>query len=136
KHVRQLSTVAFFGILSVITLRSALLASFVNYDYATEFLVYAHAAPGVNWVLDDIEAISLATTDGYDVRIVYDNEVSWPYSWYFRNYNNVQYVGENPTRRDIDDAVIVLVGAANRSKVEPLVEDRFVRFDHIRLWGH
>lgn len=134
KHVRQIASVAFFGILSVLTLRTGLLASFVNYDYATEYLVYAHAAPGVNWVLDDIEEISLATTDGYDARIVYDNEVSWPYSWYFRNYNNVQYVGENPTRRDIDDAVIVLVGAANRSKVEPLTEDRFVRFDHIRLW--
>lgn len=134
KHIRQIATVAFFGLLSVITLRTGLLASFVNYDYATEYLVYAHAAPGVNWVLDDIEEISLATTDGYDARIVYDNEVSWPYSWYFRNYTNVQYVGENPTRRDIDDAVIVLVGAANRSKVEPLVEDRFVSFDHIRLW--
>ncbi len=134
KHVRQLAVVSFFGILSVLTLRSALLASFVNYDYATEFLVYAHAAPGVNWVLDDIEEISLATTDGYDVNLVYDNEVSWPYSWYFRDYTNARYVGDNPTRRDIDDAVIVLVGAANRSKVEPLVEDRFVSFDHIRLW--
>jgi len=134
KHVRQLALVSFFGILSVLTLRTGLLASFVNYDYATEYLVYAHAAPGVNWVLDDIEEISLATTDGYDVSIVYDNEVSWPFSWYFRNYNNVRYVGDNPTRRDVDDAVIVLVGAANRSKVEPLVEDRFVRFDHIRLW--
>ncbi|MGJ3238281.1 MAG: flippase activity-associated protein Agl23 [Anaerolineae bacterium] len=134
RHVRQLVMVVFFGILSVLTLRSALMASFVNYDYATEYLVYAHSAPGVKWVLDDIEEISLATTGGYDARIVYDNEVSWPYSWYFRNYNNVQYVGDNPTRRDVDDAVIVLVGAANRGKVEPLVEDRFVRFDHIRLW--
>lgn len=134
KHIRHIATVAFFGLFSVLTLRTGLLASFVNYDYATEFLVYAHAAPGVNWVLDDIEEISLATTDGYDVRIVYDNEVSWPYSWYFRDYTNVQYVGDNPTRRDIDDAVIVLVGAANRSKVEPLVEDRFVSFDHIRMW--
>lgn len=134
KHVMQIAAVAFFSLLSVLTFRSALLASFVNYDYATEYLVYAHAAPGVNWVLDDIEEISLATTDGYDVSIVYDNEVSWPYSWYFRNYNNVRYVGDNPSRRDVDEAVIVLVGAANRSKVEPLVEDRFVRFDHIRLW--
>ncbi|MEO1165478.1 MAG: hypothetical protein AAFV98_16955 [Chloroflexota bacterium] len=134
KYIVQILTIGFFSILSVLTFRSALLASFTNADYATEFLVYAHAAPGVNWVLDDIEEISLATTDGYDVALIYDNEVSWPYSWYFRDYPNARYVGDNPTRRDVDDAVIVLVGAANRSKVEPLVDDRFVRFDHIRLW--
>ncbi|MCA9912422.1 MAG: SMP-30/gluconolactonase/LRE family protein, partial [Anaerolineae bacterium] len=134
KHVRQLLAVVVFGLLSVITFRSAWLASFVNYDYATEFLVYAHAAPGVKWVLDDIEELSLRTTDGYDLAIAYDNEVSWPYSWYFRNYTNVTYVGENPTVQNLQDAVVVVVGAAHLGAVEPILEDRYVRYDHIRLW--
>lgn len=134
KHVLRLSMVAVFAILSVITFRSAWLASFINYDYPTEFLVYAHAAPGVKWVLEEIEELSLRTTDGYDLRIAYDNEVSWPYSWYFRNYNNVVYVGENPTVQNLQDAVVVVVGAAHLSTVEPILEDRYVRFDHMRLW--
>lgn len=134
KHVARLAMTIIFAILSVITMRSALLATFVNYDYATEFLVYAHAAPGVKWVLDDIEEISLRTTDGYDLKFAYDNEVSWPYSWYFRNYNNAVFVGENPTVQNLQDAVVVVVGAANLGKVEPILEDRYIRYDHIRLW--
>ncbi len=134
KHVRQLFAVVIFGLLSIITFRSAWLASFVNYDYATEFLVYAHAAPGVKWVLEDIEELSLRTTDGYDLAIAYDNEVSWPYSWYFRDFNNVTYTGENPTVQNLDGAVVVVVGAAHLGTVEPILEDRYVRYDHIRLW--
>ncbi|MDQ7035399.1 MAG: SMP-30/gluconolactonase/LRE family protein [Anaerolineae bacterium] len=134
KHVRQMVAVSIFLILSIISFRSAWMASFINFDYASEFLVYAHAAPGVKWVLEDIEELSERITDGNELRIAYDNEVSWPYSWYFRNFDNVIYVGENPTVQNLDDAVVIVVGAANRSKVEPIVEDRYVRFDYMRLW--
>ena len=47
RQIARLAGVVIFAILSFATARSALLASFVNYDYATEFLVYAHAAPAV-----------------------------------------------------------------------------------------
>jgi predicted membrane-bound mannosyltransferase/DNA-binding beta-propeller fold protein YncE len=134
RMIRHTFTMTAFGVLALLTFRSAWLASFVNYDYVTEYLVYAHGAPGIKWVLDEIEHLSLQATDGYDLRIAYDNEVSWPFSWYFRDYNNVTYVGENPTVQNLTDAVVVVVGAANRAKVEPILEDRYVRFDHIRLW--
>jgi DNA-binding beta-propeller fold protein YncE len=134
QQVWRLGAAIIFGILSMITMRSALLASFVNYDYATEFLVYAHSAPGVKWVLNDIEEISLRTTDGYDLKFAYDNEVSWPYSWYFRNFKNAVFVGENPTVQNLQDAVAVVVGANNLAKVEPILEDRYIRYEHIRLW--
>jgi predicted membrane-bound mannosyltransferase/sugar lactone lactonase YvrE len=134
RQIARVAGLVLFAILSFATLRSALLASFVNFDYATEFLVYAHGAPAVKTVLSDIEDISLRTTDGYGLSIAYDNEVSWPYSWYFRNFTNVTYVGENPTRQNLENAVVVVVGAANRSKVEPILEDRYIRFDYIRLW--
>ena len=139
-HIRRLGAASFFIILSLITYRSAYTASFmddlsgVGYDYPTEFLVYAHAAPGVKWVLEDIEELSLRITDGNDLKFAYDNEVSWPYSWYFRNFDNVVYVGENPTIQQLDDAVAVVVGAANLNKVEPILEDRYIRFDYMRLW--
>nr|MCU0514049.1 TIGR03663 family protein [Anaerolineae bacterium] len=57
--LRQLAAVVLFSILGVITFRSAWLASFINYDLPTEFIVYAHAAPAIKWVLDDIEELSL-----------------------------------------------------------------------------
>ena len=100
------------------------MASFVNYDLPTEFLVYAHAAPAIKWVLDDIEEMSLRMTDGKELKFAYDNEVSWPYSWYFRDYPSAVFVGENPTVQNLDDAIFVVVGDGNRGKVEPILEDR------------
>jgi sugar lactone lactonase YvrE len=123
-----------FMLLSLITFRSAWLAAFINYDMPTEFIVYAHAAPAIKWVLNDIEELSLRTTDGMDLKFAYDNSVSWPYSWYFRDFRNAVFVGENPTVQNLDGAVVVVVGDDKRSKVEPILEDQYIRFDHMRLW--
>lgn len=133
-HVRQLLAMSAFVVLAVITLRSAWIASFINFDYATEFLVYAHAAPAIKTVLDDIEEMSLKVSDGLNLRVAYDDRVPWPYSWYFREYTNVVYLGGNPTLQSLADAAVVIIGDSNRAKVEPLLEDRYYRFDHNRLW--
>lgn len=133
-HFRRMFAVVVFLFLSVLTFRSAWIASFINYDYPTEFLVYAHAAPAIKTVLNEIEELSLRTTDGLDMRFAYDNEVSWPYSWYFRDFTDAVFVGSNPTVQNLDDAIVVVVGEGNRSKVEPILEDRYIRFEHMRLW--
>jgi predicted membrane-bound mannosyltransferase/DNA-binding beta-propeller fold protein YncE len=134
RHLRGMFAVAVFVVLTLLTGRSALMASFINYDLATEYLVYAHGAPAVKWVLDEIDELSLRTTDGNALSFAYDNEVSWPYSWYFRNYPNAHYFGSSPSRPIIDQSVAVVVGDANRAAVEPLLEDRYYHFEYIRLW--
>ncbi len=133
-HLRRMSAVAIFGLLSILTLRTAWMASFINFDLANEYLVYAHAAPAVKLVLDDIEDLSRRSTDGLDLAFVYDNEVSWPYSWYFREFNNATYAGESPNAQMLDNAVVAVVGEANRSKFEPLLDDNYFRREYIRLW--
>ena len=134
RHVRRLFALALFGLLSLFTLRAAWMASFINYDLPTEFLVYAHAGPSVKWVLDDITELSQRTTGGMQMKFAYDNEVSWPYSWYFRNFDQAVFVGSNPTLQNTEDAVVVVVGSANRGKIEPILEDRYLRQEYIRMW--
>lgn len=134
RHLRSMFAVAVFGLLCLLTARSALMASFINYDLATEYLVYAHGAPAVKTVLKELEELSLRTTDGMDLSFSYDNEVSWPYSWYFRDFPNARYFGSSPSRPVIDQSVAVVVGEANRAAVEPLLEDRYYHFEYIRLW--
>ena len=133
-HIRRVLTVAIFSLLSLLTFRVAWMASFINYDLPTEFLVYAHAGPAVKWVLEDIEEMSLRITDGLDLKFVYDDEVSWPYSWYFRNFTDAVFVGGNPTVQNTEDAIFVVVGAGHRGDVEPFLEDRYIRRDHMRMW--
>ena len=94
----------------------------------------AHAAPAIKTVLNEIHDLSLRTTDGLNLKFAYDNLVSWPYSWYFRDYPNAVFVGANPTLQSLDGAVMVIVGDGNRSKVEPLLEDNYIRFEYMRLW--
>ena len=133
-HLRRLCAAVIFGLLCILTARAAWMASFINYDLPTELLVYAHAAPAVKWTLDDINEMSLRQTDGKELRFAYDDEVSWPYSWYFRDFGNASFVGGNPTLQNTEDAAIVVVGAGNRGDVEPVLEDRYYRRDHMRMW--
>ena len=80
KHLRHMVALGAFTLLSVLTLRAAWIASFVNYDLANEYLVYAHSAVAVKDVLTELEDLSRRTTDGFELQFIYDNEVSWPYS--------------------------------------------------------
>ena len=133
-HIRRVCAATLFGLLSLVTMRSAWMASFINYDLPTELLVYAHAAPAVKWVLEDLNEMSLRLTDGKDIKFVYDDEVSWPYSWYFRDFTDAVFVGGNPTLQNTEDAIFVVVGSGHRGEVEPLLEDRYMRREYMRMW--
>ncbi|MGB9668820.1 MAG: NHL repeat-containing protein, partial [Anaerolineales bacterium] len=129
----RIITIVIFGILSLMTIHTSTQAAFVNYDNATEFLVYAHSARGPKDVLAQIEEISRRTTGGLGIKIAYDNETTYPFWWYLRNYPNQVYYEQNPTR-ELRDAPIILVGEENYGKLEPVVGQAYYKFDFIRLW--
>jgi sugar lactone lactonase YvrE len=132
-HLRRMIGVALFALLSVLTLRSAWVAAFINYDFANEYLVYAHGAPGFRLMMEQIEDISQRTTNGMDIRFAWGGN-AWPASWYFRELPNASFFGSNPTPQNFTDAVAVYASDDIRSRVEPLLEDRFVRFEYTRMW--
>ena len=132
-QIARLFTLTIFGVLVLLTARAAYMASFINFDYATEFLVYAHSAPGPKDVYQEVREISERITDGLALEIAYDNDTTYPYWWYLRNFTNHRYYGENPTR-DLRDAPVIIVGNDNYGKIEPIVGQAYHRFDHIRMW--
>ncbi|MBC8099103.1 MAG: TIGR03663 family protein, partial [Armatimonadetes bacterium] len=115
--MRQMFAATSFIVLAFITGRAAVAASFVNYDLATEYLVYAHGTPGTKIVADRLEELSLATTNGYAISFAYDDKMSWPGVWYFRPYTNNIYMGRTPTLAQMEKATVVMVGEGNRSVV-------------------
>jgi len=121
------------AVLGVATVRTSIAANYVNYDYTTEFIDYAHGAPGVKWALNDIAAIANHTGIGQDLKIAYDDQVSWPMTWYLRNYRNSTYYGAEPNRQALD-APVVIAGPKNWNKVEAILGNRDHRFELIRLW--
>jgi DNA-binding beta-propeller fold protein YncE len=123
-----------FALLGVLTFRTAWMAAYINYDYATEFLVYAHGAPANKTAMSVIEDISRRTTDGLNIHVAYDNLVSWPGSWYFRNYSPGSFKGDMSGFTDADSYLAILVGNDNNSKIENQLTDKFYKVKYIRLW--
>ncbi len=124
-------------LLSILTARTACMASFINYDYATEFLVYAHAGPAIKTVLNEINHIAEITNEDSNMRIVFDDESSWPYTWYFRDYPNYGFLrGEagSVEPSSLDGAKTVVVGSKKAGDVRRILGDRYYEFGYIRLW--
>lgn len=133
KQLAKFALILFVAVLAFITMRTSFRANFILYDTAKEFLVYAHAARDPKDVLEQIEEISFRLTGGKDIVVAYDNDMLYPYWWYFRDYPNKRWYSGNPTR-DLREAPIILVGSGNYGLIEPVVGDEYIRFDHTRLW--
>ncbi len=119
--------------LAVLTARTAATASYINYDNAKEFLVYAHAARGPKDILAQVEEISRRTTMGKNIQVAYDNDANYPYWWYFRDYPNKRYFTDNVTR-DFRDLPIIIAGEKNWGKIESITRGNFTSFEYMRLW--
>jgi uncharacterized protein (TIGR03663 family) len=132
-ELARLAAVSFFGLLFVLTARASTRAAFVNYDQATEYLVYAHSAAGVKTVLAQVEELSRRTTDGMGIDVGYDDDVSWPFSWYMRDFTNSHYYAASPSR-DLLNYPVVIAGDNNWAQVEPILGDRYYTFEYIRMW--
>jgi len=118
--------------LAALTVRFAWMATFINGDVATEFLVYAQGSPDVALVARELEAMSKRLTGGLHLKIAYDDETSWPFVWYLREYDNAQYYGKKPAGPF--DADVVLVGLGNEGAVKPFLGNRYDRREYRLIW--
>jgi predicted membrane-bound mannosyltransferase/DNA-binding beta-propeller fold protein YncE len=126
-----------FGLLVVQTGRTAFRAAYINYDDATEYMVYAHGATGVKEVMSQVEEISERTAGGLNAVVAYDASapdtgVSWPFVWYLRDFTALRSF-DQPTR-SLRDAVAVIVDQKNFDKITAALGDDFYQFDYIRMW--
>ena len=133
----SLVVLTIFGLLFVQTVRTSFRAAYLNYDNATEYLVYAHGATGVKDVMRQVEEVSERTAGGLNAVIAYDASapdtgVSWPVVWYLRDYTALRSF-DQPTR-SLRDAVAVIVDQKNFDKIVPALGDEYYQFDYIRMW--
>jgi DNA-binding beta-propeller fold protein YncE len=133
KQFRSMIAVATFGILALLTARTAWTAAYINYDYATEYMVYAHAAPGIRTMMEQIDELSRRTAGEMNLDFAWGGN-SWPVTWYFRDLTNATFFGGNPTPEYLDGSVAVYASEDIRSRVEPLLGDDYYRFEYMRMW--
>ena len=121
------------AMLALLTIRTAWLFAYVNYDYASEFLVYAHSTPDVREVMEQVEEISRRTAGELSLDLGYTGDGSYPFIWYLRNYPNATQLPNPPSRPDLDKPVI-LAGDQEWTGIEPYLGDNYVCSQYNFLW--
>ena len=123
---------ALFIVLTALTLRSALTVSFINQDYATELLGYADSTPDTGAVIRELEELSRRVAGEKELRVAYDDDSSWPFVWYLRDFKNASFFagGGSPA----SDAQVVIIGPENESKVKSQLSGKYVRRDYRLIW--
>jgi uncharacterized protein (TIGR03663 family) len=119
-------------VLGALTVRVALRLSFVNQDYATEFLVYAAATPDTGLVMRELDEMSSRLAGDKELRIAYDDESSWPFVWYLRDYKNSSFFTAGAGLSGEPD--VVLVGPGNESKIKPQLAGKYLSRGYRLIW--
>ncbi len=132
--VKQMALFSLLIVLSLFSIRTAFMASYVNYDLPVEPLVYAHASPDIKIVVSDLEEMSRRTVGEGQLAFAYDNETTWPFEWYFRDFPNKKFFGGSPSRDVLRDAPVVLVGTENEDKVKPYLGNDYYRIPYRQIW--
>jgi len=135
-NILRLTGLLIFALLAILTGRAAFRAAYINYDDATEYLVYAHGARGVTDIMQQINLISRTTAGGTNLVVAYDvsqanQGVSWPFKWYLRNYTNA-VTFDQPTI-DLRSDPVIIVSQNNFQAIQPIVADQYYQFNYIRM---
>lgn len=127
--------VSLLVVTALLTVRFAVMASYINYQTAKEFLVYAHGTPDVKWTVEELERISRRLYgDEHSIRFAYSSDATWPFEWYFDTlFPNRAFFGREPSRESTDVPVLV-VGRDEIAKTEPYLGNRYYRFDRKLVW--
>ncbi len=130
----QLGVLTLVLLLGGLTLRTSVMANYLNDELATEYLVYAHSTPDVNEALAKIDRLSWRLTGTSDqIRVAYSRDVAWPLYWYmYKRYPNHVYF-ETPDERLLDSPVI-LAASSEWAAVEQVLGDRYDAIDYKHIW--
>ena len=118
----------------LLTMRTAYRFCYVNHDYPTEFLVYAHAGPAVTQTMHQIEELSRRVSGGPKlIKVAYGADGSTLWYWQLRDYPNAVFYGDQPSR-DVLDAPVVIAGRDQWDAVTPYLDRDYVANTYTYLW--
>ena len=122
------------GTLALFTARSALRLTFVNYDRASELLVYAHGTPDLTRTMREIGEVAQRTGLGDALPVAFDDDASWPMTWYLRRFRLQRYLPGDGLTTSRLFAPVVIVGSKNLPSVEVRLAADYVRRDYRLVW--
>jgi len=122
-------------VLAGLTVRTTVMAAYINDEMATEYLVYAHSTPDVKEVLAQIEEISWRTTGTPDqIKVAYGKETAWPFYWYMYSRYPNNYYFETPEADRLLDCPVILAERDEWEKVEAITGADYDSYDYRHIW--
>ena len=139
KTALSASTLIVCGLLFILTVRTAWVATYVHADVPREMLIYTQTSPDIHNLVREIEAAGDLTGDRQEIRLSIDSAdgYTWPWAWYLRNYANVTYPDQSESvSTPSDGTAIAVIHAKNNNKVEPELNDDYTKGRRIvhRWW--
>ena len=132
RETLRLSVLALLLVLLGATVRIAWMVTYTNAAMATELLVYAQGSPDDALVDSELQDMSRRLYGDLSMKVAYDDDSSWPFVWYLRDYTNAQFYGKKPGGPF--DAEVVIVGPANEAGVKPLLGSKYYRRQYRLIW--
>ncbi len=122
------------ALLTLMTVHTSWSYNYVNYDYPTEFGVYAHGSPGLKIALDQIRELSERVTGTpTEIELLYDSESTWPWLWYLRDFPNKRFIAAAPSRGDMTLPVMILY-SDNWSAADQAAGNSYNSYEFQRIW--
>ena len=124
---------ASLGVLGLWTIHTGWPVNFERPDTPKDLLVYTQTAPDVKKVMADIQRISLEQTgDAYAIGVTVQSGTWWPFSWYLRDFKNVDYPSQltAPATKPI-----VLVALEDDDKNRPYLQG-YTRTKYKMRWWY
>jgi len=133
-RLRAVALMLFIFLCTALTLRTALRAAFRYEDEAAEFLVYAHSSDHVKQFVEQVERFSQRYSRDYAAMVAFNKDVSWPFTWYLRNYPQRYYFGETVTEQLVDYPIII-AGESSFQSLDALLGRDYYMVEAVRmLW--
>ncbi len=125
--------------LSILTVRTSIKASFNNSDIPVEMMVYTQTSPDIKLTMKSIDHIAhqMGATQQPDITIDQTSGFTWPWTWYLRNYETVDYpVFSSDNSPTTTHSEIILVHSRNKEASDKAFSRDFlpsIRVPH-RWW--
>ncbi len=119
----QVAAASVFLILTLFTVRAALLATYRHGDIPVEMLVYTQTSPDIPRVMKDIDRLAQETGLREKLPITIDTTsgFSWPWVWYLRDYKAVESRDYSTDASTPPSGQVFIVHASNESRVRNLL---------------
>ncbi len=127
----SVSALTLAALLFALGLRAGVVAAYQNGDTPVEMLVYTQTSPDVTRLIDTFDE----TGAGSEIPVEIDatSGFSWPWAWYFRDAERVQYpvYGENSFDSSFGDSVLV-VHSTNQSWADNGLAETYMDGERVR----